>query len=245
MNLVPRALSPLSERYIYVIESKYKIIKCARLECGDLKKTGQLFLALFVLLFVWSGHMLVVDVVCCLFLIGITSSMNNVTDKEFDFKFGDNAIFDNIGNIPTKVHRALIGLVKSNEGVLRLVLFDNDSIRINEKSTATPIGDDATNQKRLIICITSKYSRCRYKYTCETNELTTVHSQKPKWLLCDDNSKSVEVILWQAGTVEYDEQKLQNDPIVAVKEAIVLDLGGQLLNCHGNIVISPFKPAMS
>ena len=56
----------------------------------------------------------------------------------------------------------------------------------------------------------------------------------------DDNNKSVEIVLWEAGAVEYDEQTLQNDTIVTIK-ARVLDLNGQLLNCPGNIIILPFN----
>ena len=55
---------------------------------------------------------------------------------------------------------------------------------------------------------------------------------KARTLVCDDNDKSVDLILWEAGAIEYDEPTLHNDidTIVAIKGARVLDLGDHKLS---------------
>ena len=161
----------------------------------------------------------------------------------FDFRFGDTHIFDS---------RALMGLFEPNEGVPILVLFDNYSSRKSERSEVTPIDDDATIPGKTYdfvslasIVDVDANTHVDICAVVTNNELTTIHSpKKPKFLplvICDDNNKSLEVILWDTGAVENDEQKLQTDPIVAIKGPRVLDLGDQLLNCSGNTIISPFN----
>ena len=114
-------------------------------------------------------------------------------------------IWDLILNLVTTVRRALMGS--------RLVLFGNYLIRTNERSEVTPIDHDATisGETYNVVSPTSIVDvdanmHVDIRAVVTKNELTTINSQKllrkRTLVLCDDNNKSVEVILWEAGIVE-------------------------------------------
>ena len=130
------------------------------------------------------------------------------------------------------------------------------SITLNERSEVTPIDDDSSIPGQTynftpianIVDVDANSHVDVCAIVTKVNELTTIQSQKTQkslrkrtLVLCDESNKSVEMTLWETDAVKFDEQKLQNYPIVAIKGARVSDFGGKSLNCRGNIVIAPFK----